>query len=134
MSTLPEAANSPLDATLGHEIVEATADRVRSRCPVTDRVRQPFGLVHGGLYATMAETLASLGTHLGVEADDKIVFGQSNHTQFLRAVASGVVHAEARPRQRGRTLWIWDVDITDDTGALCAISRVTVAVRPARRD
>ena len=134
MSNLPEASSSPLDTTLGHEIVEATADRVRSRCAVTDRVRQPFGLVHGGLFATMAETLASLGTHLGVAADDRVVFGQSNHTQFLRPVRDGVVHAEARPRHRGRTSWIWDVDMTDDAGALCALSRVTIAVRPARRD
>lgn len=134
MSNPSEAVGSPLDTTLGHEIVEATADRVRSRCPVTDRVRQPLGLVHGGLYATMAETLASIGTHLGVMADGSLAVGQSNHTQFLRPVSEGVVHAEARPRHRGRTSWIWDVDITDDNGALCALSRVTIAVRPARRD
>lgn len=133
MSDTP-ALDSPLDATLGHEIIEATPDHVRGRCPVTDRVLQPFGTVHGGLYSVIAESLASLGTHLGVADEGGIALGQSNHTQLLRPVREGTVHAHARPRHRGRTSWIWDVDITDDDGALCALSRVTVAVRPARRD
>jgi uncharacterized protein (TIGR00369 family) len=134
VSNSPEAAASPLDVTLGHEIIEATPERMRGRCDVTDRVRQPFGLVHGGLFATMAETLASLGTNLGVVDEGKVAVGQSNHTQFLRPVSHGTVYADAHPRHRGRTSWIWDVEITDDAGALCALARVTVAVRPARRD
>ena len=56
--------------------------------------------------------------------------GQSNHTNFLRPVSEGVVHASAQARHRGRTTWVWDVDFTDDGGRLCATSRVTMAVRP----
>lgn len=134
MSNTSDPTHPPLDTTLGHEIVEASPDHMRGRCEVTDRVRQPFGLVHGGLFATMAETLASLGTYLGVADEEKIAVGQSNHTQFLRPVSDGTVYADAHPRHRGRTSWIWDVEITDDAGALCALSRVTIAVRPARRD
>jgi len=56
--------------------------------------------------------------------------GLSNHTSFVRPILSGTGHAEARCRHRGRTTWVWEVDITDDEGRLCAMSRVTMAVRP----
>lgn len=127
-------APSPFDAGLGHEIVEASPELMRGRCPVTERVMQPYGLVHGGALAGIAETLASVGTFLGVGELGNIAVGQSNHTQFLRPIKEGTIHAEGRPRHRGRTSWIWDVEITDDDGALCALSRLTIAVRPARRD
>ena len=55
--------------------------------------------------------------------------GQSNHTSFLRPMSEGTIHAVARRRHRGRTTWIWDVEMTDDEGRLCALSRVTIAVR-----
>jgi uncharacterized protein (TIGR00369 family) len=56
--------------------------------------------------------------------------GQSNHATFLRPITEGYIHAEARPRHRGRTTWIWDCELTDDNGRLCAMVRMTVAVRP----
>jgi 1,4-dihydroxy-2-naphthoyl-CoA hydrolase len=93
-------------------------------------VRQPFGLVHGGAYAALAETMVSLATHAAVSENGDFAVGQSNHTSFLRPVSGGSILAEGRPRHRGRTTWIWDVDFTDDAGSLCAISRVTLAVRP----
>src|SRR5215471_19232956 len=101
MSDGPYPPLSPFDGGLGHEILEATPDLVRSRCPVTERVQQPFGVVHGGALAGIAETLASLGTFLAVAGDDKIAVGQSNHTQFLRPITEGTIHAEGRPRHRG---------------------------------
>jgi 1,4-dihydroxy-2-naphthoyl-CoA hydrolase len=55
----------------------------------------------------------------------------SNSTNFIRPITAGTIHAEAKPRHRGRTTWIWDVEITNDAGALCAMGRVTIAVRPA---
>ena len=60
--------------------------------------------------------------------------GMSNLTSFLRPLFGGTLHAEARRRHRGATTWIWDVDMTDDEGRLCAVSRVTIAVRPAPRE
>nr|MDQ3356090.1 PaaI family thioesterase [Actinomycetota bacterium] len=56
--------------------------------------------------------------------------GLSNHTSFLRPVTTGSVHAEARRRHRGRTTWLWEADFSDDEGRLCALARVTIAVRP----
>jgi uncharacterized protein (TIGR00369 family) len=91
-----------------------------------------MGIVHGGVYAAMGETLASMATWIHVREDGNIAVGQSNSTSFLRPIAEGTVHAEGRRRHRGRTTWVWDVDFSDDQGRLCATSRVTMAVRPER--
>ncbi len=119
-----------LDGTLGFETLEVTPELARGRFPVEDRVKQPFGLVHGGVFAAFAESLASQATVRAVADEGQIAVGLSNHTSFLRPVTEGLVHAEARRRHRGRTTWLWEVDFTDDEGRLCVITRVTIAVRP----
>jgi 1,4-dihydroxy-2-naphthoyl-CoA hydrolase len=124
------ALDRTLDATLGIETLEATAETARGRIPVADRIKQPFGLVHGGALAAIAESLCSQATFMAVAGDGQAAQGLSNHTSFLRPILTGHVHAEARRVHRGRTTWVWEVEITDDEGRLCAISRVTMAVRP----
>jgi 1,4-dihydroxy-2-naphthoyl-CoA hydrolase len=124
---------SAFDRHYGLEVVDASDEIVRGLVHVVDELKQPTGVVHGGVYAAIAEALASLGTNVGVNADGNVGLGMSNHSSFLRPVSQGVVHAEARRRHRGRTTWVWDVDLTDDEGRLCATSRVTIAVRPLQR-
>jgi 1,4-dihydroxy-2-naphthoyl-CoA hydrolase len=121
---------SPFDRHYGLEVEEATDELVRARVPVRDHLLQPVGLVHGGVHASIAEALASYGTNVGVVPEGNVGLGQSNHSSFLRPISAGTIHAVARRRHRGRTTWIWDVDLTDDDGRLCAVSRVTIAVRP----
>jgi 1,4-dihydroxy-2-naphthoyl-CoA hydrolase len=123
-------AAGTLDDLLGFEFLESSAEACRARFAVEDRVRQPFGLVHGGAYAALAETMVSLATHAAVSENGDFAVGQSNHTSFLRPVSEGTILAEGRARHRGRSTWVWDVDFTDDEGRLCAISRVILAVRP----
>ncbi|MFL5931427.1 MAG: PaaI family thioesterase [Gaiellaceae bacterium] len=128
---LPEA--SPFDGHYGLEVSEASAELVRGRVVVQDHHKQPTGVVHGGVYASIAEALASYGTTLGVFEAGNVGLGMLNHSSFMRPVSGGTIHAEARPRHRGRTTWIWDVDLSDDEGRVCALSRVTIAVRPVDR-
>ena len=123
---------SPFDRHYGLEVEERGDDLVRGRVAVRRQVTQPVGMVHGGVYASIAEGLASLGTNHGVAEEGKIALGMSNQSTFLRPVAQGSLHATARRRHRGRTTWVWDVEVTDDEGRLCALSRVTVAIRSAR--
>jgi 1,4-dihydroxy-2-naphthoyl-CoA hydrolase len=123
---------SPFDRHYGLEIEEATDEVVRARVPVGEHLLQPLGLVHGGVHASIAEALASLGTNVGVVPGGKVGLGQSNHSSFLRPMSEGTIHALARRRHRGRTTWVWDVELTDEDGRLCAVSRVTIAVREAR--
>jgi len=104
---------------------------MRGTVPVRDEVKQPAGLVHGGVYAAVAESLATTGTALAVIDAGKTAMGLSNQTSFLRPITAGTVNARALARHRGRTTWVWEVELTDDSGRLCALTRVTVAVRDA---
>jgi uncharacterized protein (TIGR00369 family) len=119
-----------LNQTLGIEYLGGTAERAEGRFAVTDEVRQPWGNVHGGAFAALAETICSAATHHAVAADGMVAMGQSNQANFLRPVSTGTVHAVATSRHRGRTTWVWDCELTDDDGRLCALVRMTIAVRP----
>ena len=121
-------APAPFDALYGIEIESATGEEARGSVPVSDAVRQPAGLVHGGVYASMAESLAVAGTEA---ATGRIAVGHSSQTSFLRPITEGSVHVAGRPRHRGRSTWVWEFDVTDDDARLCAIVRMTVAVRDA---
>jgi 1,4-dihydroxy-2-naphthoyl-CoA hydrolase len=126
--------NEPIpgfDGLYGLQLLEAEADRVRGRVQVRPEHLQPGGIVHGGVYAAMTESMASFGTWSAV-GEGKFVAGMSNLTTFLRPIREGTIHAEGEPLHRGRTTWVWDVRITDDDGRACATSRVTIAVRDAR--
>ena len=120
------------DGLYGLELQRADGDEVRGLVRVDERHLQPFGLVHGGVYAAMAESMASWGTALGV-GEEKFVAGLSNHTSFLRPVFNGdTISAVATPRHRGSTTWVWEVECTDGEGRPCALVRVTIAVREKR--
>ncbi|MGB1582726.1 MAG: PaaI family thioesterase [Solirubrobacterales bacterium] len=133
-----DEANAPvlfgkdLNAALGIEIDEVEIGRVTGHFEVDDRVKQPFGIVHGGAHAAIAETLASLGTFRAVAEEGKVAMGMSNQTQFLRAASSGIVRAEAIAIHRGRTTWVWDVTMRDEDDRDLAVCRMTIAVREKR--
>jgi 1,4-dihydroxy-2-naphthoyl-CoA hydrolase len=129
---LPYKATHGFDGLYGLEILSADADSVRGVVSVRDELKQPAGLIHGGVYASIAESLASLGTAFQVMPEGKAAMGLANHTSFMRPITEGTIHGEALVLHRGRTTWIWDVRITDDEGRLCAVTRMTVAVREQR--
>ncbi|UUY02367.1 PaaI family thioesterase [Svornostia abyssi] len=127
----PIALDRTFDALYGLEVLDANDERVVARVAIRDQIKQPMGLVHGGLYASIAEATTSMATAAAVMSDGKAAMGLANSTSFLRPITSGdYVHATATRRHRGRTTWVWDVDITDDEGRLCATTRMTIAVRP----
>ena len=107
---------------------------VRGRSPVRDEIKQPAGLVHGGVYAAIAESLATNGTAAAVFGARQHGDGAVQPDQLPAPDHRGAIHAEARARHRGRTTWVWEVELTDDEGRLCVLARVTVAVRPGIAD
>jgi 1,4-dihydroxy-2-naphthoyl-CoA hydrolase len=119
------------DRLYGLEVRDVNEEEARARVKVRDELRQPAGLVHGGVFASIAETLASVATWLAVHEQGKTAQGLSNQTSFLRPILDGTIHAVARRRHKGRTTWVWEVDITDDEERLCALVRMTIAVRDA---
>jgi 1,4-dihydroxy-2-naphthoyl-CoA hydrolase len=118
------------DRLYGLEMLLCSDTEVRARLLVREEVKQPAGLVHGGVYASMAESMTSLATALAVLADGDIAMGLSNNTSFLRPITEGVVHGRATRVHRGRTTWVWDVRFSDDADRTCAVTRMTIAVRP----
>jgi 1,4-dihydroxy-2-naphthoyl-CoA hydrolase len=134
MSTVStEQLNTALqgfDRLYGLELLHCSDTEVRARLTVREEVKQPMGLVHGGVYASMAESIASMATHLAVFENGEAAMGLSNNTSFLRPITAGTVHAHATRIHRGRTTWVWDVGFSDDADRTCAITRMTIAVRP----
>ncbi len=125
----PQPAELGFDGLYGLVTTEIGDGIMAGEVPVRAELKQPAGLVHGGVYAAIAESLASMGTWKEVEADGKVAMGLSNLTSFLRPITTGTVHARAEALHRGRTTWVWEVRCSDDAGRLCVLSRVTVAVR-----
>jgi 1,4-dihydroxy-2-naphthoyl-CoA hydrolase len=117
------------DGLIGLELTEVSGDIARGRIEVHDEILQPFGIVHGGVYAAIAESLASRGTFAAVVRNGAMAVGLANNTSFLRPVSDGVIEFVARAIHRGRTTWVWDVQASDAEGRVCAVSRVTIAVR-----
>jgi 1,4-dihydroxy-2-naphthoyl-CoA hydrolase len=119
------------DQLYGLEILNLDPDEARARVRVRDDLKQPFGLVHGGVYAAIAESLASIATAIAVRAENRIAMGLSNQTSFLRPITEGTIHAIGVAKHRGRTTWVWEVEMSDDAGRLCVLTRMTIAVREA---
>jgi 1,4-dihydroxy-2-naphthoyl-CoA hydrolase len=118
------------DRLYGLQLLSVSDTEVTGRVAVREEIKQPAGLVHGGVYASIAESLASLATHVAVAGQGEMAMGLSNSTSFLRPVTGGTVHARGTRIHRGRTTWVWDVTFTDDDDRVCAVTRMTIAVRP----
>ncbi len=118
------------DRLIGLELLEVSEELVRAQVPVREELKQPAGLVHGGVFASIAESLASLATALAVLPAGNAAMGLSNQTSFLRPITAGTIHAVAHRRHRGRSTWVWEVEMSDDRERLCVLTRMTIAVRP----
>jgi len=112
---------------LGVEVVEATPVRVVLRLPVDWRVHQPYGLLHGGVSALLAESAASFGASLAAGPGRNVV-GIELNASHLRSLTHGHLTAEATPVRVGRTVQVWHVALTDDEGRAICDARCSVAV------
>lgn len=124
-----QAAAGTFDELLGLVFDAVSDDEVRAHLDVRDELKQPLGLVHGGVFASIAESMTSAATHFAVAGEGRSAQGLSNQTSFLRPILEGTIHAVARRRHRGRSTWVWEVELSDDQDRLCALVRMTIAVR-----
>lgn len=115
---------------LGVIVVEATRDRVVLQLPVGPKVHQPYGILHGGVSALLAEGAASIGGALRV-APDHIVVGTELNCSHLRAMTTGTLTATATPIRTGRTVHVWAIDLTDDEGRQICAARCSLQVLPS---
>jgi 1,4-dihydroxy-2-naphthoyl-CoA hydrolase len=126
----------PLENTfegfLDLEWLELTRDFAHVRLKVRENLKQPLGLLHGGIYAAVAETVASVATVSNVWEDGYVGSGLSNYASFLRPVTDGTLDVIAKLRGHDGREWTWGHEFRDEADRLCALVEVTIAVRPAR--
>jgi 1,4-dihydroxy-2-naphthoyl-CoA hydrolase len=115
---------------LGTEWLDDDPDHARARIPIRDDLRQPFGLMHGGVMSSLVESVCSRATALVVFGDGMVAIGQSINVNFIRPITAGHAEVKAQARHRGRTTWVWDAEVLDADEKLCALAQMTIAVRP----
>ena len=130
---IKHTADNELMRFLGVNIVEASADRVVLTMEVTPKVHQYIGIMNGGVSLYLCETAASVGTVAGVDLSKYTPVGIEINANHLRAVSKGIITVEAKPIYPGRTLNVWQIDITNDKGKLICTGRCSVLIqkRPA---
>lgn len=121
------ANRSGIHALLGVEIVEASAERVVLRLEVGPDVHQPFGLLHGGVSALLAESAASIGGAHAAEEGTSVV-GIELNANHVRGMREGVLTAVATPVRVGRRIQVWSIELSDEAGRTICVSRCTLAV------
>lgn len=118
------ARRGGFNTVLGLEFVSITYDEVVAEIPVTPALQQPYGIVHGGVYCSIVETLASTGAALNAAPRGYHAVGLENSTSFLHAVRGGILRAVATPLARGKRSQVWTVSITEGSGRAVATGRV----------
>ena len=119
--------NSMLE-TLGIELVEIGDDYLKGRVPVSERTRQPGGVLHGGASVALAETLASWAATMCVDPAKHYCVGLEINANHVRAASDGHVTGTARPLHLGRATHVWEIRIENADGKLVCVSRCTMAV------
>ena len=115
--------------TLGVRLLEASPDKVVLEMDVGPQVHQPFGLLHGGASAVIAESAASMGAYMNCDPGTQYCVGTDLNISHLRAKREGVVRATAVPVRKGRTMHVWQIDVTQEDNKLVAVARCTLAIR-----
>ncbi|MGC1550112.1 MAG: hotdog fold thioesterase [Rhodanobacter sp.] len=124
-------ANTMIE-TLGISITAVGDDWVQGTMPVDHRTHQPYGLLHGGASVALAETLGSIAAMLTLDPTQELAVGLDINANHVRGVRSGIVTGTAKMLHLGRTTQVWEIRIENEEGALVCISRITMAVIPAK--
>jgi 1,4-dihydroxy-2-naphthoyl-CoA hydrolase len=130
---IPDQLCRGMAHAIGIELSVLTPEKVVATMPVDDRTRQPFGLLHGGASAALAETVASLGAFMSIDEETQAAVGVELNANHIRGKSDGVVTATAIPLHRGRTTHVWEIRIEDEDGKLVCVSRCTLAIVAKRQ-
>lgn len=109
---------------MGLSLVSATADEVVAELVVSEKHHQPWGIVHGGVYCAMVETVCSVGAQLAIGNSGGFIVGLDNQTSFLKATRSGTLRITAKPLARGKRTQLWEANVSNERGEAVATGRV----------
>ena len=127
LEELNALSRNTLMVPLGIRFTEIGPDYLRGTMPVDARTHQPYGLMHGGASAALAETLGSTAAGMCVGEGEGVV-GIEINANHLSGVREGLVTGTARPLHVGRSTQVWEIRIEDEAGKLVCVSRLTLAV------
>lgn len=129
---MPPGLGAGFDSQLGLSFLEVTPDGGRAELTIKDTLLQPWGIVHGGVYCSIIESLASVSAHVWLTSTGSggTVVGVNNNTDFLRAISAGRVTATSTPIHRGRRQQLWLITITDENDKLIARGQVRLQNMP----
>jgi 1,4-dihydroxy-2-naphthoyl-CoA hydrolase len=130
MAEDPRGLRSRFDELVGTEWLDDDPGDARVRVELRDELRQPVGLLHGGVISSLVESICSRATALAVVPEGMMAMGQSISVSFIRPITAGGAEVRAKARHRGRTTWVWDAEVLNDDGKLCALAQMAIAVRP----
>ena len=125
---LQSLGHNTMGAYLGMEFTEIGENYLKARMPVDDRTRQPYGLLHGGASAALAETLGSVASAYVIDREKYICVGLEINANHVRGAREGWVYGTAIPLHLGKTTHVWDIKIVDEREKLVCVSRLTVAI------
>ena len=117
---------------LGIKVTELGEDFVVGTMPVDNRTKQPFGILHGGASVALAETLASYSGYLTIDPEKYYVVGVEINANHLKVAKNGIVTGKCSPIKRGRSTQVWQTEITNESGDLICVSRITLMVLDKR--
>ena len=121
-----------MTSTIGIEITDIGDDFICGKMPVDERTTQPFGLLHGGASAALAETLGSIGGGIKVYSNNETVVGIEINANHLKSARDGWVYGKATPIRIGKKIQVWNIEITNEDDDLICVSRLTLAVIPKK--
>ena len=113
---------------LGIKITDYGNNYICGKMPVDHRTKQPYGLLHGGASVAFAETLGSIGAGMQIDYNNQSVVGVEINASHLKSIKKGWVYGRAQPLRVGKTIQVWDINITDKDDNLICASRLTLAI------
>jgi len=127
-----DSIQNTMSSTIGIEITDIDNDFICGKMPVDERTIQPFGLLHGGASAALAETLGSIAGSIKVYPNNETVVGIEINANHLKSARDGWVYGKATPIRIGKKIQVWNIEIRNDSGDLICVSRLTLAVIPKK--
>jgi 1,4-dihydroxy-2-naphthoyl-CoA hydrolase len=128
LNALNDHAKNTMADLLDIEFTEIGANFLKATMPVGPKTHQPYGLLHGGASAALAETVGSVASWLALDREKQICVGIEINCNHIRAKKTGIVTATAEPLHIGATTHVWDIKIRDEKEKLVCVSRLTVAI------